>query len=218
MEPTDQNRRAWDEMHHHNPRRAAASGLPAFVRTSLGELHGKRVLHLQCGTGEATAELAELGASVTGVDVSPEALTAAGERWPAIAWVQGDVEALPAELQRGRFDLVYADDVLARLQDLAAWARAVAATLHPGGELLLFDEHPVQACVDAFDRWSEDYFAEPVRRLGQVVGAVAGTGLVIRAFEEYPAEGRGRDRLPGTFLLYARKPGATATTPAGPSK
>jgi len=215
MEPTEQNRRAWDELHRREA--GAAGGLPPFVRAALGDLLGKRVLHLQCGTGESTAELAELGAVATGVDVSTEALAAARERWPEIAWVQGDLEALPAELQRGRFDLVYADDVLPQLDDIAAWARAVAAALHPGGELLLYDVHPVQACVDAFGRWSENYFAAPVRRLGQVVTAVAQTGLVVHALEEYPAEGRGRDRLPGTFLLYARKTTAPAI-PAAPSK
>jgi predicted TPR repeat methyltransferase len=204
MEPTEQNRRAWDEIHQR--RAGAVPGLPPFVRAALGDLHGKRVLHVPCRTGEATAELAELGATATGVGGSPDALAAARERWPAIAWVQSDVEALPAELQRGRFDLVYAEEVLSRLDDLGAWARAAAAALHPGGELLLFDEHPVSTCVDGFGRWSVDYFADPVRRLGQVVAAVAQTGLVVRALEEYPAGGRGRTNLPGTFLLYARKP------------
>ena len=61
MEPTEHNRRAWDEVHR---RRAAAMagqlGLPAVVRSALGDLKRKRVLHLQCATGESTAQLAEL--------------------------------------------------------------------------------------------------------------------------------------------------------------
>ena len=71
MEPTEQNRKAWDEVHR---RRAEAMegqlGLPEPVRRSLGDLKGKRVLHLQCTTGESTVELAKLGALVTGVDIS----------------------------------------------------------------------------------------------------------------------------------------------------
>src|SRR5438874_6936178 len=39
--------------------------LPPQVRHALADLHGKRVLNLQCGTGESAAELAELGATVT---------------------------------------------------------------------------------------------------------------------------------------------------------
>src|ERR1043166_108954 len=131
MEPSDMNRRAWDEVHR---RRAEAMrgrlSLPQVVRTSLGDLTGKRVLHLQCATGESTAELAELGGLVTGVDISGEALDVARERWPEIAWVEADVQALPSELKRGRFDLVYtADGVLVWLHELDAWADGIAKAL-----------------------------------------------------------------------------------------
>ena len=102
------------------------------------------MLHLQCATGESTAELAELGALVTGVDISAEALDVARERWPDIAWVQADVHDLPSELKRGRFDLVYtAEGVLAWLLDLDAWAAGIAAALRSGGDFLLHEEHPV---------------------------------------------------------------------------
>jgi 2-polyprenyl-3-methyl-5-hydroxy-6-metoxy-1,4-benzoquinol methylase len=97
MEPTEHNRRAWDDIHQ---RRAAAvtgeRGLPNQVRHALADLEKKRVLDLQCGTGESTAELAELGAIVTGVDSSGQALELARERWPSILWVQADPQALPA--------------------------------------------------------------------------------------------------------------------------
>src|SRR5207247_8693668 len=121
-------RRAWDEVRR---RRSEAMrgrlGLPPIVRNALGDVGGRRVLHLQCATGESTAELAELGGLVTGVDISGEALDVARERWPDIAWVQADVQALPQELTRGRFDLVYtAHGVLGRLADLAARAPASA--------------------------------------------------------------------------------------------
>ena len=137
--------RAWNEIHR---RRAEAMqgqlGLPQVVRSALGDLTGRRVLHLQCATGESTAELAELGAFVTGVDISSEALDVARERWPDIAWVQADVHDLPSELKRGRFDLVYtADGVLVWLHDLDPWASGIAASLRSGGDLLLHEEHPV---------------------------------------------------------------------------
>ena len=91
MEPTERNRRAWNEIHR---RRAEAMqgelGLPPIVRGALGDLKGRRVLNLQCATGESAAELALLGGLVTGVDISIEALDVARERWPDIAWVQAD--------------------------------------------------------------------------------------------------------------------------------
>lgn len=216
MEPTDHNRRAWDEVHRGPPEAMRGElGLPEHVKRSLGDLKDKRVLHLQCGTGESTLELAELGAVVTGVDISNEALDVARERESSVLWVQADVQALPAELRRGRFDLVYAaEGVLPWLQDLDAWSRGIDAALKPGGDLLLFEEHPVAQSVDSMMRWRESYF-EPARddlqfwRLGQIVTALVRAGLTIRALEEYPARRdsfRRQDaRLPGEFLLHARK-------------
>ncbi|HEX7311147.1 MAG TPA: class I SAM-dependent methyltransferase [Gaiellaceae bacterium] len=235
MEPTDKNMRAWNEIHR---RRAEAMkgqlGLPTVVRSALGDLTGRRVLHLQCATGESSAELAELGALVTGVDISSEALEVARERWPDIAWVQADVHDLPSELKRGRFDLVYtADGVLVWLHDLDPWASGIAASLRSGGDLLLHEEHPVVQCVDESLRWREDYFDEELHayrgwthfeltgppateekierlwRLGQVVTAIAGAGLVVRQLEEYPATSSWRrlpSKVPGKFTLLAQKP------------
>jgi len=235
MEPSDKNRKAWDEIHR---RRAQVMqgqlGLPQVVRSALGDLTGRRVLHLQCATGESTAELAELGAFATGVDISSEALDVARERWPDIAWVQADVEDLPSELKRGRFDLVFtADGVLAWQPDLDAWAHGIAAALRSGGDFLLHEEHPVAMCVDESLRWRDDYFDEELQvnrgwshfeltgppateekverfwRLGQVVTALAGAGLVVRQLEEYPGTSSWRrlpSRVPGSYILSARKP------------
>jgi SAM-dependent methyltransferase len=211
MEPTEHNRRAWDELHRRRAEaRAGNRGLPPQVRHALADLTGKRILHLQCHTGEATAELAELGAVVTGVDSSDEALEAARERWPSILWVQADDEALPAELRRGRFDLAYTGvGSLLQVNDLERWLREVATTLRHGGDLLLFEEHPVALCVDGLMHWRTSYFEEGSHRLGGVVTAAASAGLAVRALEEYPSrsdEFRRHDaRIPGTYLLYAQK-------------
>ena len=208
MEPTDDNLRAWEETHR---RRVNVAGLPSPVRHALADLQGKRVLDLQCGTGESAAQLAQLGATVTGVDSSSEALVFARERWPSILWIQSDVQELPRELRRGRFDLVYSGGgVIAFLDDLDAWAKGVASALGDGGDLLLYDEHPVAACVDGLMHWRESYFDESLpARLGQIVTAIAAAGLQVRALEEYPQRPgnvRRQDaRVPGTFLLHARR-------------
>jgi SAM-dependent methyltransferase len=235
VEPSERNRRAWDEIHRRRTQAMQGQlGLPQVVRSALGDLSGRRVLHLQCATGESTAELAELGAFVTGVDISGEALDLARERWPDIAWVQSGVQDLPSELKRGRFDLVYtADGVLVWLSDLDAWANGIATSLRNGGDFLLHEEHPVAICVDESLRWREDYFDEELQvyrgwthfeatgpsatdekierfwRLGQVVTALAGAGLVVRQLEEYPATSSWRrlpSRVPGSYILVARKP------------
>jgi SAM-dependent methyltransferase len=204
MEPTDHNRRVWDEVHRPRTGEAAAR-LPEVVERRLPDLAGKHVLHLGCGTGEATAELAGLGALVTGVDASAEAVAAARDRAPAVAFVQGDVNQLPVELRRGRFDVVYT--AVGTVVD--AWAAGIAAALRPGGELIVHDEHPVLACLDDMLHWREDYFDGDTFGLGQVVTAVAAAGLAIESLEELPSERpllpQAR-RVPGELLLVARKP------------
>ena len=154
--------------------------------------------------------LGPFSAVVTGVESSGLALEAARERWPSILWVQADAQALPAELRRGRFDLVYAGPgSMLEIRDLDAWMRGVATAVRPGGDLLLFDEHPVALCVDGLMHWRESYFDEGLHRLGQILTAAARAGLPPRALEEYPSRadgGRHHDaRLPGTFLLYAQR-------------
>src|SRR5215471_21854743 len=211
MEPTDENIRAWENRHR---ARAEPAELPPIVQRTLGDLTKKRVLHLHCGTGEATAALAELGAVATGIDARPGALETARERWPKILWVDGDPQSLPRQLRRGRFDLVYSGEgVIGGLDDLDGWATGIAAALRARGELLVFDDHPIADCVDGLLRWRSDYFRDPgdpnpLWRIGQVVSALARTGLQVEALEEYPGGTSRRHhdrRIPATFLLYARR-------------
>jgi predicted TPR repeat methyltransferase len=218
MEPTEQNRRAWDEVHGRRADVLAGQlGIPPAIRERLPDVQGKHVLHLDCATGESTAQLVELGALVTGVDVSAEAIAVAQKRAPTAAFVQADVQQLSIQLQRGRFDLVYiGGGVFRSLHDLDAWARGVASALRPGGTLLAYDDHPVADCVDVTSHWRGDYFDEEKHerfwRLGQIVTAVASAGLVIRSLEEfssiYRTYRREKDpRVPGQFVLLADKPG-----------
>jgi SAM-dependent methyltransferase len=212
MEPTEQNRRVWDQVHRGRGRGAGgAHGLPSPVRHALADLHGKRVLHVPCRTGEGTAELAELGATVTGVDPSTEALALARRRWPSILCIPGEPAALPRELRRGRFDLVLADEgTLEEGGDLDVFAEGIVSALASGGDLLLYDEHPVAKTVDGLMHWRDSYFAEGQPRLGQIVTSLTRAGLTLRALEEYPQQHgnpRHQDpRVPGTFLLHARRP------------
>jgi SAM-dependent methyltransferase len=206
VEPTDENLRAFDRAH--SPVERGEATLPQPVRESLAELAGKRVLHLGCGSGAATAEFVELGASVTGVDPSDGALETARAHSPSVLWIHAELDSLPAELQRGRFDLVYAGpETTQTVRDLDLFAGTVGTALKPGGDLLLYDEHPAALCIDGLMHWREDYFAAGFQRLGQLVGALGRHSLVVLALEEYPAgTGSYHDaRVPETFLLHARR-------------
>ena len=204
MEPTDQNRRAFDERHRTSENVLAAPGMPEGIRERLQGAEGSRVLHLFCGTGRESHDLAELGALVTGVDDDAAAIEAARRRRPELPWVHADAHSLPPELLLGRWDLVYVGHgSLARIRAVDSWAGGVAAALRPGGVLLLHDDHPAAACLDAFGRWRGDYFASA--GLGEIVSAVARAGLVLRGLEEWP----GKDaNVPGHVVLAAEKPDA----------
>lgn len=234
MEPTEQNRKAWDEVHRRRTEAMAGQlGMPDKIRELLPDVQGKHVLHLQCATGESTADLVELGALVSAVDISAEAIDVARERAPDVAYVHADVHDLPLELRRARFDLVYTGGgVLIWLQDLDAWATGIASALRPGGMLLLYDPHPVGKCVDPLGHWRDDYFndvpvvtsgwthfdlpGEPATeekherdwRLGQVVDAVTGAGLTVVRLVEFQTlyKWLQRDRrVPWEFALIAEK-------------
>ena len=57
--------------------RGGRSSLKPIEAERLGDLTGKSVLHLQCHFGQDTLSMARLGASVTGVDLSPRAIETA---------------------------------------------------------------------------------------------------------------------------------------------
>ena len=218
MWPTEQNKQAWDDRY---ARRGGAPGLPDAVRERLPDLKGKHVLHLLCGAGEVSAELIALGGLVTGVDPSDEALAAARERAPDAAFFQAELLDLPLQFRRGRFTLVYAGEgSLARVTALAPFASALAAALRKNGQLFLYDTHPVAACVEPVGlRWRTSYFEEGLWRLGQIVVAVADTGLRLTELAELPpppkeAGGRLDPRLPTEFLLRATKLETSATARA----
>jgi SAM-dependent methyltransferase len=208
MEPTDTNLRAWDEAHRSLRRGGGRRGLPKPVRERLPDLEGRHVLHLGSGAGRETAALIGLGGLVTGVDASEETVRAARKRLPDAALVAADIQELPVELRRGRFDVVYSSwGTLALVSDLNRWAAGIAAALRRGGVLLAYDEHPIAACLDQMLHWHESYFdAWPVSR---VVEALLGAGLGLERLEELPDPnrwGRREVRVPGDLVVIARKP------------
>ncbi len=214
MDPTEHNRRAWDEIHRSRTQAASEHLLiPKQIFDLLPEIEGKHVLHLQCATGEATAQLVERGALVTAVDVSAEEIEIARARAPDVAYYQADVHELPLELHRGRFDVVFTGgDVLHSIRDLDAWLAGIVSALKPGGTLLLYDSHPVTERLDPLGHWRDNYFEssdERSWRLDEVVNGVIGSGLRVTRFAEFPTfyTSLQRDRrVPWDFALLAEKP------------
>ena len=206
MWPTEDNRAAWE-------RRFAPSDagpqLPGAVRERLGDIGGKHVMQMPAAGGDVAAELIELGALVTGIDPSEEALAGARERVPGAAFFQAELHDIPLQLRRRRFSVVYAGEgALALVPDLGAWLETVAAALRKGGRLMLCDIHPVAECLDPVGlRWRESYFDR--RTAGDVVTAVAGSELRLDEVVEIPPSSKeqGDPRIPYLLLVVATKSG-----------
>lgn len=127
---------------------AHISDVVRFDLPRLGDIAGLDVVHLQCHIGTDTLSLARLGARVTGLDFSPEALEAARrlshDASPAVEYVESDVYSAADALGTARFDLVYTGvGALNWLPSVRRWADIVASLLRPGGRLFLREGHPV---------------------------------------------------------------------------
>jgi SAM-dependent methyltransferase len=134
----------------------AISQVVAFDRPRLGDLAGVTGLHLQCHIGTDTLSLARLGATMTGLDLSPASLAQArviAERAGLpIDYVEADVYSAPTALAGRRFGLVFTGiGALCWLPDIARWAAVVDELLEPGGRLFLREGHPM---LWAFDETS----------------------------------------------------------------
>ncbi len=172
---TAANRAAWDAIADRRqkiwpPAEFFAEGgsvLDKRDREAAGDVRGLRLCHLQCGSGEEALSWANLGAEVTGVDISPKQIELATAKAKAARisadFVVADVDALSkAPLPPGTFDIVYTGGgALVWIPDLDRWAAPVQQLLRPGGRLICREEHPVIGCVEVRDgsiALTEDYF------------------------------------------------------------
>jgi 2-polyprenyl-3-methyl-5-hydroxy-6-metoxy-1,4-benzoquinol methylase len=162
--------------------RAGEDSLHAIEAAELGDISGKRVLHLQCHIGRDTLSLARRGATVTGLDFSRTALDVARrlseQTGIAADFVEGTVGQAP-ELTPGPFDLVFTTwGTICWLPDMAIWAKVIASVLAPGGELYFADAHPAFNVLEDFDgRLSPAHdFQTPADRPLQFVNETTYTG------------------------------------------
>ena len=160
------NRRNWDERVpiHRRDRSgfyaverflSGEKELHAIERDELGDVAGKRLVHLQCHFGLDTLILARQGAIATGLDFSPaaiaEARRLAAATGIAAEFVCADVYAA-RDVVAGDFDIAYVTwGTICWLPDLARWARTVASLLTPGGFLYFADAHPNMLILEERD-------------------------------------------------------------------
>ena len=125
----------------------AAVALRARSYELLGDLTGRTVVDAGCGGGRAVAELAERGARAVGVDLDPEMIAVARERWPAGEFHVGDACELP--LETGSAAGYRADKVLHTLGDPARAVAEARRVLAPGGRAVLLGQDWDTIAIDS---------------------------------------------------------------------
>jgi SAM-dependent methyltransferase len=112
----------------------------------LGDVKGKRVLDLGCGSGQASIVLARMGAHAIALDASAGQLERAKKRAEAeevrVEWHRSDLADL-AFLRADSIDVTFSSHALAEVEDLDRVFRQVHRVLRPGGAFVFSYEHPI---------------------------------------------------------------------------
>ncbi len=177
-EEAQRNRRVWTKANaEYTDRRAAEAwatpeiewgmwGVPESELRAIGEISGKDVIELGCGTAYWSAWLARRGARPTGVDISDGQLASArrfqaefGVEFPL---VQASAESVP--LPRASADLVLSEYGASIWADPYRWIPEASRLLRPGGALVfLVNATLLMLCIPpsgepASERLARDLF------------------------------------------------------------
>lgn len=131
--------------------------VPAFMQgktsltpielNELGDVSGKKILHLQCHFGMDSLSLARMGAEVTGVDLSDASITEARNLNDQLGlnakFICCNVYDLEDYLEE-KYDIVFTTyGVVGWLPDLETWANLISHYLKPRGYFYIAEFHPV---------------------------------------------------------------------------
>ncbi|MDX3224891.1 SAM-dependent methyltransferase [Streptomyces sp. ME19-01-6] len=176
----------WPHPHDGSPLGAAADRLTDHLIGKLGDVAGRRVLDVGCGSGKPAVRLAlSARAEVVGVTVSPvqvERATALAEREDVadrVRFVCADAMTLP--FPDASFDAVWALECMFHMPSPAQVLGEISRVLRPGGRLAVMDvvqREPVTTLDrDAVER-GHSMFAVPAHiELAEYPRLILGAGL-----------------------------------------
>lgn len=180
----------------------------------LGDISGKKILHLQCHFGQDSISLSRMGAEVTGIDLSDKAIDEAKKLAEKCGtntqFIYSDVYNLPNVLNE-KFDIVFTSyGTIGWLPDMDKWAEVIAHFLQPNGKFIMAEFHPVVwmfdddfkeigynyfndgAIVETFEGTYADRKADLKQEyvnwnhgLGEVLQALLNKNLNLKTFKEF---------------------------------
>jgi len=180
----------------------------------LGDVSGKKILHLQCHFGQDTISFARMGAQATGVDLSDKAIERAREFAEKlqldVTFVCCDLYEAPNLIDE-KFDIVFTSyGTIGWFPDLNKWATVVSHFLKPNGKFVMADFHPVVWMFDNdFASVFYNYFnVEPIfeeeagtyadreaamvtktiswnHPISEILNALIKSGIELNSFDEY---------------------------------
>ena len=173
-----------------------ANPLPALeephMRDAAGDVRGRRVLDLGCGTGRHTAWLVAAGAGVTAVDFSDGMLAQARRKVEGtnVGFLAHDLHE-PLPLPSETFDLVISGLVLEHLHDLAGFFGESRRVLRSAGRAVVSTIHPAMFLRGSQARFTDPASGEIVQpgslphQLGDLVMAAVRAGFHLDGIGEY---------------------------------
>ena len=180
----------------------------------LGDIAGKKVLHLQCHFGQDSLSLARLGAEVTGLDISDASIAKAEELNNTLGlnaqFICCDLYSAKEYINE-KFDVVFTSyGTIGWLPDMDKWADIVSHFMKPDGKFIFVELHPAVWMYDAdFTELAFSYFNKEAiiemnpgtyvdpqsdielqeigwnHPLSEVFTALLNKGLSVKHFEEF---------------------------------
>lgn len=171
MDSFEHNRQSWNELtalhvessfYNVDSFKKGKTSLNHIEIDELGDINGKKLLHLQCHFGMDTLSLAKQGADVVGVDISDTSIQKAEElskelKIPA-RFIRSNVYDIENVLSE-TFDIVYTSyGAINWLNDLDKWAKIINRYLKPNGIFYMVEFHPFIYTLNDNSEIVDSYF------------------------------------------------------------